>query len=324
MNREQKIALIIGFAVILVVGILVSDHLSAAQQVRLADATEGDTGRVETRPVASLPDPDTGPAERYAAGPVEPWELPGSPEAASAGTQASLAPVPGFVPAEEPRAEPLRITLGGNNSLGEALERASSREASAQAGSGEAPAGTSFRERVAEGLRNGLPAAAQVESERPETRQAGRGGGEGQGTVREVPERRVVRHTVAKDESLYKIAAEYLGNGNRWREIAEANKGRVGSDGSVRSGVTLEIPGAAGPAPTRPTRAPSGEFGVPAPQRKSATSYTVAKNDSLGEIAQRLLGSVKYMDEIIRANPGKISDPDDIRVGMVLTIPSRS
>jgi nucleoid-associated protein YgaU len=328
-NREQKIALIIGFAVILVVGVLVSDHLSAAQGLTLADATEGDVGRVESRPVAALPDPGSA---RYAAGPVEVREQPPIAHEATrefAQAEPTQSPVPGFVPVEGSDEEPLQIVLGGNNSLGDALNQASDRLAGAERSDGDSPrpingAFRNLGDRMAAGIRNGLPTATKLEEV---TTPAGGGRGateQARGGERQAPQ--AVRHTVAKDESLYKIATKYLGNGNRWREIADANKGKVGADGSVRQGVTLVIPNGASPA--QPTKsAPAGQAKPKQPGQapsRGPTTYTVAKNDSLGTIAQRLLGSVRYMDEIIRANPDKIDDPDDIRVGMVLKIPARS
>ncbi|MCC7388999.1 MAG: LysM peptidoglycan-binding domain-containing protein [Phycisphaerales bacterium] len=339
MNREQKIALIIGFAVILVVGVLVSDHLSAAQGLTLADATEGDLGRVESRPVALLPDPGS---TRQAAGPVEvreqaPIANEASREYAQAEPTQSSVPgvVPGFVPVEGSDEGPLQIVLGGNNSLGDALDQASDRLAGAERSGGDSPRplNGAFRDlgdRVAAGFRNGIPTATKLE-EVTTPAGGGRGAAEpARGGERQAPQ--AVRHTVAKDESLYKIATKYLGNGNRWREIADANKGKVGDDGSVRQGVTLVIPNGAAPAqadkpatakPTKPAEQAKPKQPGQAPGR-GPTTYTVAKNDSLGAIAQRLMGSVRYMDEIIRANPDKIDDPDDIRVGMVLNIPARS
>lgn len=320
MNREQKIALIIGFAVILVVGVLVSDHLSAAQRLDIADATEGDTGRVEARPVAVLPDPGT---SRYASGPTGVRE----PRETRDYAMSTPAPTPAFEPVEEVADEPLRITLGDRNSLGDALELASERQAAERRAGGSdspTPITTALRDfggRVADGLRDGLPAATRVETE---------GAVSGLDTRRvtapvRAPLPKPVRHTVRKDESLYKIAARYLGDGNRWREIARANGERVSENGGVREGVTLVIPNAK--AVIEPIASPrtGGERSpVAKPASKAPTTYTVAKNDSLGKIAQDLLGSVRYMDEIILANPGKISDPDDIRVGMVLRIPAKS
>ncbi len=172
MNREQKIALIIGFAVILVVGVLVSDHLSAAQGLTLADATEGDVGRVESRPVAALPDPGSA---RYAAGPVEVREQPpiaheATREFAQAEPTQSPVPgvVPGFVPVEGSDEEPLQIVLGGNNSLGDALNKASDRLAGAERSDGDSPrpingAYRNLGDRMAAGIRNGLPTATKLE-----------------------------------------------------------------------------------------------------------------------------------------------------------------
>ncbi len=178
--------------------------------------------------------------------------------------------------------------------------------------------------RMADGLRDGLPVAAEIkqtpavrqETAVPVTR------------VVEVPTRQPIRHTVKKNESLYKIAAKYYGDGNRWREIAKANRGRVGAEGGVRTGVTLMIPNATEIAPpsrhSAPTTRPAERRIAETPTRSKPTTYTVAKNDSLGEISQRFLGTVKRMGEIVKANADKINDPDDIRVGMVLKIPARS
>jgi len=41
-NRETKLALIIGFAFVLMVGVLISDHLSAVHDAELADVTRGE------------------------------------------------------------------------------------------------------------------------------------------------------------------------------------------------------------------------------------------------------------------------------------------
>lgn len=312
MNREQKIALIIGFAVVLVVGVLVSDHWSGARQLRIADATEGDSGRVESGPVAVLPDP----------GGMETRLTAGTPGGTSDEVEARAE-------GRSPLETVTTIALGGNgrgSPLGDALQAASdSREQPEQPRRAELWR-SQFREvgaRVAEGLSAGLPAAAGLESPAdravvptPRAR------------VVEPPVDRPIRHTVKRNESLYKIAATYLGDGNRWREIADANRDKVGTDGGVRTGVTLLIPNAAGvsaPAPQlTPESRPAERRVAETPVLSKPITYTVAKNDSLGEISQRFLGSSRRVNDIVRANPGKIDDPDDIRVGMVLTIPARS
>ena len=287
MNREQKIALILGFAVILVVGVLVSDHWSAAQRLDLADATEGDLGRVEAMPVAMLPDPGTG-TTRLAAGPA---------------TDEIAADPPKLEP-EPVQADPLTIALGGpgeGSPLGFVLEQAGApgddRPAQPSGGDGLLDR---LSERLAEGFGKGVPAAVRIDDQgNPPAN-----GPQAEPQVREVLPAAPVRHTVAQNESLYKIAAVYLGNGNRWREIAAANAGKIGPDGSVRSGVTLVIPNAA----SKPTQTTRPSIGRPTETRVAETpaptkpvTYTVAKNDSLGEISQRFLGSSKLTHLIVRA-----------------------
>jgi nucleoid-associated protein YgaU len=49
--------------------------------------------------------------------------------------------------------------------------------------------------------------------------------------------------------------------------------------------------------------------------------YTVEKGDTLGKISKHFYGEPgKYM-QIFNANTGTLSDPDEIEVGQVLTIP---
>jgi len=51
------------------------------------------------------------------------------------------------------------------------------------------------------------------------------------------------RHTIAKDETLYKIAEQYLRNGSRWREIYEANRATIDDPDRLRVGMVIRIPG---------------------------------------------------------------------------------
>ena len=303
MNREQKIALIVGFAVVLVVGVLVSDHLSGARNLQLADATEGDAGRIEAAPVAYLPDRDRA-----------------IPRIASTDPDRDAAVQP-IISLPESSSEPFTFAQGGSSQqspLGEVLRAG---EASVEQTPAESPTWKDslrgFGEQIARGLDNGVREAAVVE--RPDDRATVSNLPVQARPVEVEPVAKPVRHVVQANESLYKIAKQYLGDGNRWRELAAANTGKVGKDGSVRTGVSLVIPGAT-PRATPPVRTPET-----APAKTSAPiRYTVKKNDSLSEISQRYLGTTKRMAEIIAANRSQIDDPDDIRIGMVLTIPAKS
>ncbi|VAX42794.1 hypothetical protein MNBD_PLANCTO03-1769, partial [hydrothermal vent metagenome] len=296
---------------VLVVGVLVSDHWSGARQLQLADATEGDSGRIEVLPVAVLPDPGS-----------PPTRLASEPEHAPLPAVALQYPPEQVESRPEPQAGGVvRIPLGGAGTpspLGKALQIASENREQPERARTFQDRVRGVGTRVADGLREGvLPAATVVEQ--PVTRPSPF---IPEARVVEVPERQPIRHRVAKNESLYKIAAKYLGNGNRWREIAQANPGKVGKNGSIRTGVMLVIPDTSGL--TLPSQRLADRQPAEKPVLSKPITYTVAKNDSLGKISQRFLGTVKRMDEIVRANADKIDDPDDIRVGMVLTIPARS
>ncbi|MDO4266754.1 MAG: nuclear transport factor 2 family protein [Eubacteriales bacterium] len=57
-------------------------------------------------------------------------------------------------------------------------------------------------------------------------------------------------YTVQKNDSLWKIAREQLGNGERWNEIYTANKGSIRNPDVLRIGQVLNIPGTAAAAET--------------------------------------------------------------------------
>jgi nucleoid-associated protein YgaU len=54
-------------------------------------------------------------------------------------------------------------------------------------------------------------------------------------------------HKVRRGETLWSIAADSLGDGNRWREILRLNPG-VRSSRSLVSGSTIRLPAASTPA----------------------------------------------------------------------------
>ena len=55
---------------------------------------------------------------------------------------------------------------------------------------------------------------------------------------------------------------------------------------------------------------------------KSGRTYTVRPGDTLSKIAERELGSASAYRSIFEANRNILSDPDKIKPGQVLTIPS--
>ena len=270
MTRDHKLALIIGFALILAVGVLVSDHLSRATRDRLDGEQLAGPTQIEITPVDVLrsPAPPVIAPEPERDAPAD--ATPAETELAQS-QPGQTGPV--IIP-QTPEPEP---TL---------LER-----------------GAELAGRFAQ---TDLPVAANVQRREQRT------------------------HRVQPGESLYAIARQYYGDGNLWRDLVRHNAGRVGPNGELHEHVTLVIPPREELAePVRLTLDPPARettpsaplpAGAPAPTGSPAT-YTVAAGDTLGEIAQRLLGTVKRTDDIVALNG--LDDADDIRVGMVLKLPTR-
>jgi nucleoid-associated protein YgaU len=139
--------------------------------------------------------------------------------------------------------------------------------------------------------------------------------------------------TVRAGETLYSIARRTLGDGSRYVEIFEINRGRPQRDGATLSdpgvlhvGWRLELPLQAGPAPAPPPPAPGG------PDRPGpGGTYTVRTGDSLSGIARSQLGDATRYDEIFDLNRGRpqavggsLTDPARLTVGWVLELPGAS
>jgi len=57
-------------------------------------------------------------------------------------------------------------------------------------------------------------------------------------------------------------------------------------------------------------------------RREEPFDYEVRPGDTLSALAESWLGSPARWREIVRANPGRIADPDQIKPGLKLTIPT--
>jgi len=119
-------------------------------------------------------------------------------------------------------------------------------------------------------------------------------------------------YTVKGGDTLGAIAQRLLGSSGQWRTLWEANRSTVPDPNRIFPGQVLRVPGGGGGAAPTP---------VPAPA--TPRTYTVKSGDTLGAIAQRELGSSGQWRTLWEANRSIVANPNVIRPGMVLTIPTR-
>jgi len=121
-----------------------------------------------------------------------------------------------------------------------------------------------------------------------------------------------VDYVVQRGDSLWRIAEQHLGDGNRYPEIVKLNS-KLLSRGPdfIREGWTIKLPAIK--------------------KTNGYEDYTVRKGDTLSEIALEELGNAHAWPKIAHASrsivqPGgrRLTDPDEIDIGWTLHIPSRA
>jgi nucleoid-associated protein YgaU len=267
MTREHKISLIVGFTLVLLVGVAVSDHLSTARTAELESGLAPEDEFVDDLVEQPIPDP---PALDTFAG------------------------VPESTPSEP------------TGPIAKGLEGASAEQSD-----------------LFERLRNRIqsfPVAADTLRKEPSdsTRPLQ--------TMTPAPKPRMSAtpttdtwHPVEEGETLWGIAARHYGDGSLAAKLAAYNNA---DPDMLRAGVRLRIPPRAALTGERPTMQSTPQTTTErATTRPSGTrDYTIQPGDILGVIAQRELGTVKRVDDILELNPN-LSDANDIRVGDVIKLP---
>ena len=126
------------------------------------------------------------------------------------------------------------------------------------------------------------------------------------------PSERTEAYTVKRGDSLWKIAKERLGDGTRYVELADLNRGILhGEPDFLIPGAVLQIPAETG--------------------AQNGSSYVVEPGDTLWEIAEAELGDgnsypriFEASNDTMQANGAHLSDPDLILPGWRLTIPGQT
>jgi nucleoid-associated protein YgaU len=313
-TREQKLALIIGFSLVMVVGVLISDHFSRARTEALGQALDQREGGGGSRidPISLVQDEP--PLD-------EAWvrePLPSHDPVAQAPPAAQSEPPVAIVMGVPPEQDPLAPAAADPGTL--ALAGPPLSQQTPLADSVGPPAGASSALSNVQPSSPAHPPVADPLSEMFEPVYATRAAEPRTEPVSQKSPVRERTHIVAEDESLWKIAEREYGDGSLWTRIRDRNPTLVSEDGEVRAGIKLAIPldgsasGEKKPASAPPTRVKE--------KKDSATprTYIVRKGDSLGEIAQRELGSARRWPEIVKLN--HLDDPDDVPAGLALRLPS--
>jgi len=342
-TREHKLALIVGFSLVLIVGVLISDHfspartqdvsagaMSAGTPVRFGSSADG--LRIPAEPTSRTQMPDAVAAVHTAAPlPEQPTfrpPAPTSPQAtAAAGSGLSgenaRSPAPfsgqatetvmGSVPSDPPMPEQLRSQFErATGIIGERLAQAGT------AGTGSTPT---------------VPDAVLIKPiDQPALPIPGPTKPYSAGAMK--------RYTIEEGDSIYRITLNQYGDGTLWNRLREFNPGKIGADGQMRDGVVIDLPprdvllgqAVLPPPGARPNgQTPGSPRNGPAkldpPQRRDAppgfTIYVVQRGDELGKVAKKTLGSVKRWREIAAINTDIMPDPDSLAAGMKLRIPAR-
>jgi nucleoid-associated protein YgaU len=128
----------------------------------------------------------------------------------------------------------------------------------------------------------------------------------------ELPIRRsTVNVTVERGDTLWSIAEQRLGAGERWREIAELNRGREMSDGSTFDDARTILPGWTILVPSA------------MPRHVAEHVVIVERGDTLSELAEEAYGDDAEWPRIYEANVAKIEDPHWIYPGQRFVVPDQ-
>ena len=315
-TRELKLALIVGFSLVLVVTILVSDYFSKARRVSLATPA-GDT-QVSMK---AAPDWKPAPPEQL---------LPTSPEQGGMGA-AVPPPVGGtdgslVAGGSIPGSGPIEIRQGS------AWNDASTTTSGVESALSKVPGQPLIQTRVEPEIGGGMAVPPSVLT--PDHGMPAKTTVVPVPTVVETPGVNEKSHTVASGDTMYVISKKYYGTTKYWKELAAFNASTVKNPAALKLGQKLRIPSVEMLGGTKPADVggvAQGEKKVEpvksavkqptaTPSKPNGKTYTVQKGDTPGAIAQKTLGTSRKANELMKFN--KIDDDAGLKIGMVLNIPN--
>lgn len=309
-TRELKLALIVGFSLVLVVTILVSDYFSKARRVSLATPA-GDT-QVSMK---AAPDWKPAPPEQL---------LPTTPEQGGIGAAVPPPVVDGSLAAGGSGPIEIRQGSGWNET------NSPSGSSGVESALSKVPGEPLIRTKVEPEIGGGMTVPPELTPDH---------GMPSKTTVTPVPTVPVgptvtpttgeKSHTVSSGDTMYVISKKYYGTTKYWKELAAFNASTVKNPAALKLGQKLRIPAVEVLGGTKPSdvggvaqveKKAEPKKAVPAPSKPSSKTYTVQKGDTPGAIAQKTLGTSRKATELMKFN--KIDDDAGLKIGMVLNIPN--
>ena len=129
-----------------------------------------------------------------------------------------------------------------------------------------------------------------------------------------------ITYTIQSGDTLWKIAAKYLGDGNQWRKILEDNKTVITNPNRIYVGqvIVINVTSNGTVATVSATNA-SGNNSL-AVNAEDGT-YTVQAGDTMWKISKKLYGTGILWRRLFNANKDTISDASSIYVGQTIKIP---
>lgn len=310
MTRENKLALVVGFGLILFIGILISDHFSVARNQSSANLTSREiadplVARTRNDPdlISVKPEPPITP----------PLATPDPAVSTSQMANEPQQPIEAMSPEQRSMIDRHATLPQGQQHIAPPRDVQPVNSLNPQSGSAEL---------TTVAVQNGgtieIPGFVQAD----------------EGASINIKDVRF--HDVRGGESMFAICKQYYGDTALVEALARFNK--MNDPGALREGRRLMIPppetlgGKAKPVPGRkPAAQPSDSAlrqtavasNTPKPDaknKKPARTYTVKEGDSLSAIAQRLLGDREKWRELVKINSNVIDDPDNIKAGTILRL----
>ena len=351
MTREAKIGLLVALAFILVVGILLSDHVTSATREPAAPLTQieqsirGSTTTPGTAPQLQNPPRLPGEAQEPATSAYVYRQQPQGDVIASLGTPQN-------------QQNPQDAQPGPNASQSPMVDAGASDPWNMQPGGG-AIQQQAQTDPLANHTGANAPQPLQnlVNQHGDQLQVVGPQGGNGGAPAGQTQMAGVKEYTIQSGDSLSKIVARHLGRYTPANEALilglnpklKANKDRIivgekvlvpasaSAAESLRATTATTASNSSPPPQSRTSRGPTAS--PQQPQRAAgatasragptgsgsasgARTYVVKDGDTLWSIAAKQLGSGARHEEILRLNSQKLSGPDELQVGMRLKLPA--